>query len=65
MMRPGTTAQIAKRISDSTTTGLRTERSADQVHVGSCQSRSSPDSPEGPGFKLQPSPEQWWHFLFV
>ncbi|KAH0812594.1 hypothetical protein GEV33_010197 [Tenebrio molitor] len=48
-IRPGTTALIAKRISDSTTTGLRIERYADQVHVESCQSRSSPDSPEGPG----------------
>ncbi|KAH0820577.1 hypothetical protein GEV33_002214 [Tenebrio molitor] len=35
-IRPGTTVPIAKRISDSTTTGLRTERSVDQVHVGPC-----------------------------
>ncbi|KAH0808537.1 hypothetical protein GEV33_014254 [Tenebrio molitor] len=54
----GTTALIAKRISDFTATSFRAERFADQVHVESRQSRSSPDSPEGPGFTNQPSPEQ-------
>jgi hypothetical protein len=44
-----TTAHIAKRITDFTTEGCRPNAFADQDLVESCQSRSSPDSPEGAG----------------
>ncbi|KAH0818299.1 hypothetical protein GEV33_004492 [Tenebrio molitor] len=47
-IRLNTTAQIAKRIKDFTTEGSRPNVFADQDLVESCQSRSSPDSPEGP-----------------
>ncbi|KAH0811604.1 hypothetical protein GEV33_011188 [Tenebrio molitor] len=59
--------QIAKRIKEFTTEGLRTERLADQDLVRSCQSRSSPDSPEGPGSTHQLSPDGavGGHFLYL
>jgi hypothetical protein len=48
-IRLSTTAHIAKRITDFTTEGCRPNAFADQDLVESCQSRSSPDSPEGAG----------------